>query len=156
MPSRNLPLLAMLAAGLTAGTSAATPCLAETASAPIQTAPPAAAIGPCDLEPALRRSAPTLRPEALHAALAAWNDLTARGETMRPLLTVIDYSLPSTSKRLWVMDLASRRLLFNDLVAHGRNSGEDLARSFSNEQGSLMSSLGAFVTGDTYRGKNGY
>jgi hypothetical protein len=57
---------------------------------------------------------------------------------------------------MWVFDLASHRLLFHELVAHGRNSGEDLAQSFSNQAGSLMTSLGAFVTGTTYSGRNGY
>jgi len=107
-------------------------------------------------ETALLHAAPTIRPEALRAALSAWDSLLSRGEVFRPLLTVIDYSLPSIAKRLWVFDLASRRLLFHELVAHGRNSGEDLARSFSNEEGSLMTSLGAFVTGTTYNGRNGY
>lgn len=108
------------------------------------------------VEAALLQAAPTIRPEALKAALTAWDELRARGELSRPLVTVIDYSLPSTSKRLWVFDLDSCRLLFNELVAHGRNSGEDLAQSFSNEEGSLMTSLGAFVTGESYNGKNGY
>ena len=108
------------------------------------------------IETALLEGAPTLRPEALRAALAAWAALHLRGEISRPLLTVIDYGLLSTVKRMWVFDLASRRLLFHELVAHGRNSGDDLARLFSNEEGSLMTSLGAFVTGTTYNGRNGY
>ena len=108
------------------------------------------------LETALLRAAPTLRPEALRAALSAWTALESRGEVSRPLVTVIDYGLPSTTKRMWVFDLASRRLLFHELVAHGRNSGDDLARWFSNEDGSLMSSLGPFVTGTTYTGRHGY
>jgi hypothetical protein len=109
-----------------------------------------------DLESTLAAAAPTLRLPALHAALAAWESLHTRGEVTRPLLSVIDYSLPSTAKRLWVFDLDSRRLLFHELVAHGRNSGEDLARNFSNEDGSFKTSLGAFVTGATYDGRNGY
>jgi hypothetical protein len=108
------------------------------------------------LETALLHTAPTLRPEALRAALSAWSSLHERGEITSRLLTVIDYGLPSTAKRLWVFDLASRRLLFHELVAHGRNSGGDMATSFSNEDGSLMTSLGAFVTGTTYVGRNGY
>jgi hypothetical protein len=111
---------------------------------------------PTAIETALLHAAPTIRPAALRAALAAWDDLKSRGEVCRPLLTVIDYGLPSTTKRMWVFDLASSRLLFHELVAHGRNSGEDLAQSFSNEAGSLMTSLGAFVTGATYTGRNGY
>jgi hypothetical protein len=108
------------------------------------------------IETALLHAAPTIRPEALRAALSAWGDLRSRGELSRPLLTVIDYGLPSTIKRMWVFDLDSCRLLFHELVAHGRNSGEDVAQSFSNEEGSLMTSLGAFVTGTTYNGRNGY
>ena len=108
------------------------------------------------LEPALFHAAPTVRPKALRAALAAWDALHSRGLVSRPVLTVIDYGLPSTTKRMWVFDMDSRRLLFHELVAHGRNSGEDVARSFSNQEGSLMTSLGAFVTGTTYNGKNGY
>ena len=71
-------------------------------------------------------------------------------------LTVIDYSRPSTEKRLWVFDLRTRELLFEELVAHGSGSGENLATSFSNEAESHQSSLGLFRTEDTYVGKNGY
>ena len=109
-----------------------------------------------DLESTLAVQAPDLPAAALHAALVARDALLSRGEELRPLLTVIDYGLPSTAKRLWVFDLDSRRLLFNELVAHGRNSGGDVSEAFSNEDGSLMTSLGAFVTGTTYDGKNGY
>jgi hypothetical protein len=111
---------------------------------------------PSGLETALLHAAPAIRPEALRAAIAAWGDLSSRGEISRPLLTVIDYGLPSTTKRMWVFDLASCKLLFHELVAHGRNSGEDATQTFSNETGSLMTSLGAFVTGATYTGRNGY
>ncbi len=71
-------------------------------------------------------------------------------------LSVIDYSLPSTEPRMWVFDLQRHRLLFHEWVAHGRNSGENLPNHFSNEPGSLMSSLGTFVTDGTYFGHNGY
>jgi len=71
-------------------------------------------------------------------------------------LTVIDYSRPSTEKRLWVFDLHTRELLFEELVAHGRGSGDNLATAFSNQDESHQSSLGLFRTDDTYVGKNGY
>jgi len=71
-------------------------------------------------------------------------------------LTVIDYSRPSTDKRLWVFDLKTKALLFEELVAHGRGSGDNLATSFSNEAESHQSSLGLFRTEDTYMGRNGY
>jgi hypothetical protein len=122
-------------------------------------APPAAtpdAICLDVLESDLLKSAPGLHPEALHAALTSWETLRASGAVQSPLLAVIDYGLPSTEKRLWVFDLASERILFHEVVAHGRNSGEDLALWFSNTDGSFMSSLGAFVTGSTYDGHNGY
>ena len=115
-----------------------------------------AAPSPVDLEAALLQSAPSLRPEALHAALGSWSRLLAAGETVRPVLAVIDYGLPSTEKRLWVFDLDTRELLYHELVAHGKNTGDNLATSFSNEDGSLKSSLGAFLTGTTYIGRNGY
>jgi hypothetical protein len=71
-------------------------------------------------------------------------------------LTVIDYSKPSTEKRLWVFDLRSRQLLFEELVAHGQGSGGNIATLFSNDSDTHRTSLGLFVTRDTYIGKNGY
>jgi hypothetical protein len=71
-------------------------------------------------------------------------------------LTVIDYSRPSTEKRLWVFDLKSRALLYEELVAHGRGSGENIATSFSNVPESHQSSLGLFRTEGSYVGRNGY
>ncbi|HET9272562.1 MAG TPA: murein L,D-transpeptidase catalytic domain family protein [Vicinamibacterales bacterium] len=71
-------------------------------------------------------------------------------------LTVIDYSRPSTQKRLWVFDVNRRALLYEELVAHGSGSGDNLARAFSNQNNSHQSSLGLFRTDETYVGKNGY
>jgi hypothetical protein len=71
-------------------------------------------------------------------------------------LTVIDYSKPSTAKRLWVFDLRSHTLLFEELVAHGKGSGDNFATAFSNNPDSHQSSLGLFEAQDTYSGKNGY
>jgi len=71
-------------------------------------------------------------------------------------LTVIDYSLPSTEPRLWVFDVATGRVLFKELVAHGRNTGDNVATQFSDTMNSRQSSLGLFVTGNTYVGSNGY
>jgi hypothetical protein len=72
------------------------------------------------------------------------------------LLTVIDYSKASTEPRLWVLDLERERVLFEELVAHGRGSGENFATRFSNREGSHQTSLGLFRTADTYVGSNGY
>jgi L,D-transpeptidase-like protein len=105
----------------------------------------------------LLRQAPGLHAEALHLALDSAGRAGQRGLVRRrDLLTVIDYSLPSSQPRLFVFDLAARKLLFRELVAHGKNSGGDIANYFSNSSGSLASSLGLFVTEDTYIGNNGY
>lgn len=71
-------------------------------------------------------------------------------------LTVIDYSRPSTEKRLWVFDIRTRALLYEELVAHGQGTGDTYATSFSNEPNTHRSSLGLFVTDETYVGRNGY
>lgn len=108
------------------------------------------------LTPLLRQS-PGLRPNVLSLALTALNNAESRGLVKRDdRLTVIDYSLPSTQPRLFVFDLATKRLLFRELVAHGRNSGDNQTSYFSNDPGSLATSLGLFVTEDTYIGSNGY
>jgi len=72
------------------------------------------------------------------------------------IITIIDFSQPSNKKRLYVLDLATKQLLFNTLVAHGRNSGSLWTSSFSNATSSLKSSPGFYVTGETYTGDNGY
>jgi hypothetical protein len=109
-----------------------------------------------DVAPLLQQ-APGLRADVLRLALDAVHRAEDRGLVQRrDLLTVIDYSLPSSQPRLFVFDLAAKRLLFRELVAHGKNSGADVATAFSNSPGSLETSLGLFVTADTYEGHNGY
>ena len=73
----------------------------------------------------------------------------------KQVLTIIDFNLPSTQERLWVIDLETKKLLFHELVAHGRNSGNLFASSFSNQMNSNSSSLGFYVTAETYTGKFG-
>jgi L,D-transpeptidase catalytic domain len=98
-----------------------------------------------------------LSPNVFEMAMGAASCAVRSGEVGQPdTLTVIDYSRPSTEKRLWVFDLRSRRLLYQELVAHGQGSGENMAVTFSNDTDSHRSSLGLFVTGDPYVGKNGY
>jgi hypothetical protein len=105
----------------------------------------------------LLEAAPGLSPAVLDLALRAARNARARGVEIRSdLLTVIDYTLPSTQPRLWVFDLAQSRLLFRDLVAHGSSTGELFSRVFSNRPGSRATSLGLFLTADTYTGRNGY
>ena len=117
---------------------------------------PAAHATDVSLLDALQRLAPQANPKVLGLALDATRCAVAHGQPASDRLAVIDYSLPSTSPRLWVFDLARRKLLFHVLVAHGRNTGNNLARRFSNRDGSLESSLGLFRTLDTYEGHNGY
>ena len=71
-------------------------------------------------------------------------------------LTVIDFSLPSTAKRIWIIDMEDGLILHHGFVSHGRNSGELMAQKFSNVNSSYMSSLGFYLTGETYQGKHGY
>ena len=72
-----------------------------------------------------------------------------------PILTIIDFTQKSTEKRLWVIDMVHSKLLYHTLVAHGKNSGEQYAEHFSDDNASNMSSLGFYLTGDTYFGKHG-
>lgn len=103
------------------------------------------------------RDVPGLSPQALAAALDAVACARSRGVSGRSgLLTLIDYSLPSTQPRFWVLDLEHGRVLFHELVAHGAGSGDNYAVDFSNLDGSRQTSLGLFLTGSTYQGSNGY
>lgn len=97
-----------------------------------------------------------LKPEVLKLALRAHANAKAKRQASRDILVVIDYSLPSVERRLWVIDVASKKVLFQEQVAHGKNSGEHESRFFSDVPGSKQTSLGTFVTLDTYFGKHGY
>ena len=77
------------------------------------------------------------------------------GLVEKDILTVIDFSMSSAKKRLWVIDLSSNTILYNTVVSHGKNSGGEYANSFSNAQNSNKSSLGFYTTGETYNGKHG-
>jgi hypothetical protein len=90
-------------------------------------------------------------------ALGAATCAIKTGKVANPqTLTVIDYSKPSSQKRLWVFDLSSGQMLFEELVAHGKGSGDDRPTLFSNEAETHQSSIGLFVTDTTYSGANGY
>ena len=93
--------------------------------------------------------------EAWTHALAAHNRASLLGQTRTSRVVVIDYSLPSTERRLWVVDIASGTVLMHEYVAHGIGSGGIMARAFSNREGSNQSSLGAFLTGNAYVGIRG-
>lgn len=108
------------------------------------------------LEAALVKAAPDANAKVIALAVRAAQCRLAQGEVPAQRLAVIDYSLPSTEQRLWVFDLKRRTLLFHELVAHGRNSGENMASQFSNQNESMATSLGLYRTRSTYVGQNGY
>ena len=98
-----------------------------------------------------------LKPSILKLAIEAFHNAKRSGiNTNKQILTVIDYSLPSTKKRLWVLDLNQEKILYSSMVAHGKNSGENHTTNFSNRIGSLQTSLGLFLTEGTYFGRDGY
>ena len=104
----------------------------------------------------LAEAAPELDRKVLSLATRAVSCTLRQPGPPPATLSVIDFSRPSTEPRLWVFDLASHSLLFEELVAHGRNTGDNLATAFSNRSGSHMSSLGVFRTAESYVGANGY
>jgi hypothetical protein len=98
--------------------------------------------------------------DLLERALAAYQQLDHAGRVANPLLTVIDYSLPSSAKRLWVIDPETRRVLHREYVTHGRGSSDEddpkrLIR-YGNAPASHRTSRGVFLTGDTYTGQHGH
>lgn len=103
----------------------------------------------------LSAAAPSADRDVIRLATRALSCVRRHGAEEQ-VLGVIDYSRPSTEQRLWVFDLREERLLFQEWVAHGRNTGDNRAEHFSNRPGSLMSSLGGFATAGTYVGHNGY
>lgn len=90
---------------------------------------------------------------AFKQAIAGYNKIA---DKRKPVMTLIDFSKPSTEKRLFVFDMEKKELLYSSVVSHGKNSGDNYATSFSNEYGSYKSSLGFYLTGNTYQGSNGY
>ena len=85
--------------------------------------------------------------EIFNLAIKGLKKLDKNGKLLNSsILTIADYSQSSNNKRLYVIDLKNKKLLFNTYVAHGRNTGEEYAKNFSNKEGSLKSSLGFYVT----------
>lgn len=92
-----------------------------------------------------------LRKDIFEYALRGWQKMGAK----KPVISIVDLSQPSTKKRLYVVDLLNKKLLFNTYVSHGRNSGDLLANRFSNTNSSFQTSLGFYQTLKTYMGKHG-
>lgn len=98
-----------------------------------------------------------LQKNILELAMKGFSKLANRGKLNRDsILTIIDFSRSSREKRMYVIDLKNVELLFNSRVAHGKNSGMEYAKQFSNVMSSHKSSLGFYVTAKTYHGENGY
>ncbi|TRX39665.1 murein L,D-transpeptidase catalytic domain family protein [Flavobacterium restrictum] len=93
--------------------------------------------------------------ESFTQALKGFYLLKEKGLVQKDILTLVDFSLSSNVKRLWVIDLATNTILLQSLVAHGRNTGEEFASKFSNSPQSFESSLGFYATGEVYKGKHG-
>lgn len=91
--------------------------------------------------------------EAFKNAVNGFNKIVDRKDN---LLTIIDYTKPSTQERFYVLDLKKKKIIYKSHVAHGRNSGNNFATSFSNNLNSYQSSHGFFKTAETYNGSNGY
>jgi hypothetical protein len=93
--------------------------------------------------------------EAFSSAIEGYYLLKEKGLIQKDILTIVDFSLSSTEKRLWVIDMLTNSVIMQSVVSHGRNSGAEFATSFSNESNSNKSSLGFYATGETYIGKHG-
>lgn len=97
-----------------------------------------------------------LSKEAFDSATEGYSALVAAGKTQRSdIISIADFSQPSSAKRLYIIDVRNHKLLFNTWVAHGKNTGELYAKKFSNIPESNQSSPGFYVTGETYTGKHG-
>lgn len=88
-------------------------------------------------------------------AVKGFQKLKEQGKVKNSKLSIVDFSKASTEKRLYVIDLENQKLLFNTMVAHGKNTGTLMATNFSNNNSSNQSSLGFYVTAETYNGKHG-
>jgi hypothetical protein len=114
-------------------------------------------VSACGLYESIRLDSMGLSRQAFESALEGFFKLKDSGALFcDDHITVIDFSLPSVHKRLFLIDLKEGRLVLNTYVAHGQGSGWNLARNFSNRPSSYQSSLGFFRTADTYQGKQGY
>lgn len=116
---------------------------------------PSIASPPATVYSKLHLSSLGLPQAAFNIALTGWEKLKAKGIVSKNIIAICDFTQSSTQKRLYIIDLEQQKLLFNSLVAHGKNTGEEFARSFSNEPSSYKSSLGFYATKRTYEGEHG-
>lgn len=105
----------------------------------------------------IARLAPKIKPAVINEAVSAMNCARKNGVGVNASrVAIIDYTIPSRLPRLWVLDLKQQKLLFEEHVAHGQGSGNDVPHAFSDRDGSHQTSLGLFLTDSTYQGGNGY
>jgi hypothetical protein len=105
----------------------------------------------------LNTEIPLPQRDILSYGIKGYLEIQTRNEiTKGKPLTIIDYTLPSSEKRMWIIDMNDGEILHLGHVSHGRNSGDLMANNFSNVSSSYMSSLGFYLTGETYQGKHGY
>lgn len=160
MPRLHLIFIAALAAALTSCSGQET---RPTAASSVMVETPSVVTAPsvpdrnADLVQRLHRLAPDADPGVIALAVEARACAMKSGNVKTgSRIAVIDYTRPSTQKRMWVFDLDRNALLYAEHVAHGRGSGENYATTFSNLDSSHQTSLGLFTTGETYVGGNGY
>jgi hypothetical protein len=96
-----------------------------------------------------------LSEELFRKGLTGYLNLKSEGKVKKEIITLIDFEKPSNEKRMWIIDLSKNAVLKNTLVAHGKNSGGLNAKEFSNIPNSFRSSLGCYITSNTYIGKHG-
>jgi hypothetical protein len=110
-----------------------------------------------DLYESLKLKTMGMARQAFETALKGFNRLKASGKLRdTTVVTIADFSQPSANKRLYVIDIKTKEVLFNTWVAHGKNSGQETATSFSDAPQSNKSSLGFYVTLNPYQGRNGF
>jgi hypothetical protein len=97
-----------------------------------------------------------LSEEAFDYAYKGYQRLLQKKKIEQPgYLTICDLSQSAKQKRFYIIDLANDKIVMNTYVAHGHNSGGEYARKFSNKLSSKQTSLGFYITKNTYRGENG-
>lgn len=92
---------------------------------------------------------------AFKNGITGYQKLKEEGKIRNEILTIVDFGMNSTAKRMWILDMSTQKVLYNTYVSHGKNTGLDKATNFSNTPNSFQSSLGFYVTAETYYGKNG-
>jgi len=103
-------------------------------------------------------SYPGINPKVLSLALKAYQYAESQGKVSKKILVIVDYTISSSKKRLWVLDLNHKKIISELHVSHGigsNGSSPEMATTFSNQPGSRASSLGVYVTENEYVGKHG-